>query len=214
MNRIIFITEEIYGTGSSPADTEPIMRRIAEHLLLLENNGNAPIHVFIDTEGGSIKTALSLFDLFNSCKSPIYTYGLSEVSSAGILVFLAGSKRYAFSHTQFMSHPGTISATASSVDFEATAGALLDQGSKANKIFKTVLKISEKKYKELHTKTNYIWADEALKLKIVTEILNSFPKIESITESESKFSRNDMELIDKAVTYYKTSKQQFLSMES
>jgi hypothetical protein len=113
-----------------------------------------------------------------------------------------------------MSHPGTISATASSVDFEATASALLGQGSKANTIFKTVLKISEKKYKELHTKTNYIWADEALKLKIVTEILNSFPKIESITESESEFSRNDMELIDKAVAYYKTSKKQFLSMES
>ena len=206
--RTIFITEEIISTSGE----DSLVRRITEQLLVFEAQSEKdPIHVFLDTNGGDIKVALCLFDLFKMCKAPIHTYGLSEVSSAGILIFLAGSKRFSFKHTQFMSHPSTISMTASSVDFESTADTLVSQGSKVKEIFKTVLRISEKKFKELHSRTNYMWADEALKLKIVTDILKELPSIG--LENGPDFSEKDMEYIDKAVTYYKASKQQLLSME-
>lgn len=200
MQRAIFITEEI----SFSTHPDSLIRRITEQLLILEAEGDAPIHVFLDTAGGDIKVALCIFDLFQKCRSPIYTYGLSGVSSAGIIIFLAGVKRFSLQSTYFMSHPSTLSMESSSEDFDATASFLLTQGSRVKKIFKSVLKISEKRYKEMHTSTNYIWAEDALKLKIVTEILNSIPHIDDMSMG---FSEKEAEDIHKAITFYKDSKK-------
>lgn len=177
MNRLIYITEDIPGCGANGNEKEEaIVRRVLDQVLFLNTvDKDKPIHVLIDTNGGCVKTALSIYDILNMSEAPIYTYALSEVSSAGVLVFLAGAKRIAFKHSQFMTHPSTMSMHGSDRDIDQIAESLKEQNVKTKAIFKKKLKLSEKKYKKLHDAINYMWAEEAKKFKIVTEVVESFP---------------------------------------
>lgn len=63
-----------------------------------------PIHLSISTVGGSVYHAMALIDIIEKSKTPIYTYGYGPIMSAGILIFLAGHKRYCGEYATFMFH--------------------------------------------------------------------------------------------------------------
>jgi len=178
MNRLIYITQDIPGCGSKGNEGEDaLVRNILDQVLLLSTvDKDKPIHVLIESNGGCVKTALSIYDILKMSEAPIYTYALSEVSSAGVLIYLAGSKRFAFKHSQFMTHPSTMSLHSTDKDFDQIADTLKEQNKRTKMIYKGRLRLSEKKYNKLHTSTNYLWPDEAKKYKIVTEIIEKFPE--------------------------------------
>ena len=176
MNRIIYITEDIRSTSGDHQKESSLVRKIFDEVTYLNLMSRVePIHIMIDTDGGNLKTALTIYDLLRSSSAPIYTYGLSEVSSAGTLIYLAGDKRFAFTHTQFMTHESSLSVGGSKKDFEATAAQCLEQNAKVWDVFKSRIKIGKRNFKKLHAHSNYMFAEEAKKYKFVTEILTSFP---------------------------------------
>ena len=175
MNRLIYITEDIRSTTGEFQKENSLVRRIFDDVAYLNLMSSDPIHVLIDTDGGNLKTALTVFDIFRSSKAPIYTYALSEVSSAGTIIYLAGDKRFAFIHTQFMMHESSLSVGGSKKDFEHTAAQCLEQNNKVFPIFKSRIKMGRRKFDKLHEHSNYLWAEEAKKHKMVTEILEKFP---------------------------------------
>jgi hypothetical protein len=63
----------------------------------------------------------------------------------------------------------------------------------------------------LHSSTHYIWPKEALKLKIVTSIIDKLPIV--VIEESSQFSEKDMEYIEKATSFYKESKKHLLAAD-
>ena len=177
MNRIIYITEDIRSTSGDHQKTESLIRHIFDDITYLNLLGEDPIHVVLDTDGGNLKTALSIYDILQFSKAPINTYALSEVSSAGTVIYLAGEKRFAFNHTQFMTHESSLSVGGSKRDFEATAAQCLEQNSKVWDIFKSRAKMSKRNFKKIHEVSHYMWASEAKKYKFVTEILTEVPTI-------------------------------------
>lgn len=64
----------------------------------------APIHLWINTPGGHIRHATAIIETINLCPAQVYTIGLGQVYSAGLLVFIAGKKRLAYPNTMFMAH--------------------------------------------------------------------------------------------------------------
>jgi ATP-dependent Clp protease protease subunit len=155
---------------------DPLIQRVADDVIFLNLIApGAPIHVLIDTDGGHLKTALALYDIFSSSVSPIYTYGLSEVSSAGVLIYSVGAKRYAFPNTQFMTHPGVLQMTANEHEYKSTSEYLTQQAELSKKLTKKVLKIGKKKYDELYAKTTYFGVDFAKKIKLVTDVISTLP---------------------------------------
>tara|TARA_B100000131_G_scaffold323098_1_gene379815 strand:- start:3532 stop:4128 length:597 start_codon:yes stop_codon:yes gene_type:complete len=175
MNRIIYITEDIRSTSGDYQRENSLIRRVFDDVNYLNLLGKDPIHVFIDTDGGNLKTALSIFDILRLSKAPIYTYALSEVSSAGTVIYLAGDKRFAFTHSQFMMHESSLSVGGSKKDFEYTAAQCLEQNAKVFPIFNSRIKMGKRKFDKLHEHSNYLWAEEAKKHKMVTEILTEMP---------------------------------------
>jgi ATP-dependent Clp protease protease subunit len=62
--------------------------------------------LMICSEGGSVEHAFALIDVMRSSAIPIKTVGLGTISSAGLMIFLAGSKgsRILTPNTSILSH--------------------------------------------------------------------------------------------------------------
>jgi len=62
------------------------------------------ISLLINTDGGSIPSAFSIVDIMGWSALPVYTTGLGQVASAGLLILMAGDKRIITSTTSILSH--------------------------------------------------------------------------------------------------------------
>jgi ATP-dependent Clp protease, protease subunit len=69
-----------------------LAERVIRQLLLLEEAGDEPIRVFIDSPGGDADAGYAIFDMMRFVKPDVYTIGMGLVASAGALVLLAAPK--------------------------------------------------------------------------------------------------------------------------
>jgi ATP-dependent Clp protease protease subunit len=62
--------------------------------------------MIINSPGGQLSSAFSLIDVMKGSKVPIYTYGLGQICSCGLLTFIAGKKGFRFitENTSILSH--------------------------------------------------------------------------------------------------------------
>jgi ATP-dependent Clp protease protease subunit len=66
--------------------------RIIRQLLLLEDEGNDPIKLFIDSPGGDADAGFAIFDMIRFIEPDVYTIGMGLVASAAALILLASPK--------------------------------------------------------------------------------------------------------------------------
>lgn len=73
---------------------------------LIAKNRPKQIKMIINSPGGEVPSAFALIDTMKGSKIPIYTYGLGEIASCGLLTFIAGAKghRYITRNTAILSH--------------------------------------------------------------------------------------------------------------
>lgn len=62
------------------------------------------LNIMFTTQGGSVYDAFRMYDSINNFSIPITMYASGLVASSGIIVLLAGHKRYAYKHAQFLYH--------------------------------------------------------------------------------------------------------------
>ena len=66
-----------------------------------------PIVIYINSPGGCVSDGYSLIDAIRLSKTPVYTVNLALAASMGFLIFIAGHKRYAMPHAEFLLHDGS-----------------------------------------------------------------------------------------------------------
>jgi ATP-dependent Clp protease protease subunit len=73
---------------------------------LMNKSRPKQIKMIINSPGGEVPSAFALIDTTKGSKVPIYTYGLGEIASCGLLTFMAGEKghRYITKNTAILSH--------------------------------------------------------------------------------------------------------------
>jgi ATP-dependent Clp protease protease subunit len=69
-----------------------LAEKTVRQLLLLEDMGDDPIRVFIDSPGGDADAGYAIFDMIRFVKPPVWTIGMGLVASAAALVLLASPK--------------------------------------------------------------------------------------------------------------------------
>jgi ATP-dependent Clp protease protease subunit len=69
-----------------------LAERTIRQLLLLENAGDAPVKVFIDSPGGDADAGFAIFDMIRFVKPPVWTVGMGLVASAAAILLLAAPK--------------------------------------------------------------------------------------------------------------------------
>lgn len=66
-----------------------------------------PIHLYINSPGGSVCDGYGLIDVIQSSITPVYTINQALCASMGFLIFLAGHKRYSMLRSEFLMHDGS-----------------------------------------------------------------------------------------------------------
>jgi ATP-dependent protease ClpP protease subunit len=68
-------------------------------------NGASEIELHMSTEGGNMTAGFALYFFLKSLPVPLSTHNIGSVESVGVVIFLAGQKRYACPGTRFLVHP-------------------------------------------------------------------------------------------------------------
>lgn len=83
-----------------------LAERVVRQLLILEQESDEPIRVFIDSPGGDADAGYAIFDTIRFVEPEVSTVGIGLVASAGALILLAGEKerRLAFPNSHYLIH--------------------------------------------------------------------------------------------------------------
>jgi len=162
---------------SGPVDFDPHKLMIADLLKYNLEDSEKPIHVFINTLGGSLDMALAMFDLFRASKAPVFTYNIGTAYSAGFLLFLGGVKRLTTINASFMLHPPHFATEEWSqpVDLKTRGNFGIEKHEQFIDIFVKESNISQKEAQKLTEKDSFFGVAQAQKYGIIDEIITQFP---------------------------------------
>ncbi len=95
--RTVLLTGEINKT---------LAERVVRQVLLLEQESDEPIKVFIDSPGGDADAGFAILDMMRFVRPPIKMIGMGLVASAGAIVLLAAPReqRFALPNSRYLIH--------------------------------------------------------------------------------------------------------------
>ena len=95
----------IFSSIFDASSTSDAMRFILARNLMKKDRAKF-IKMIINSPGGEVPSAFALIDTMKGSKIPIYTYGMGEIASCGLLTFIAGAKGHRFitRNTAILSH--------------------------------------------------------------------------------------------------------------
>lgn len=85
---------------------KPLAEKVIRQLLILEDAGDDPIKIFIDSPGGDADAGFAIFDMIRFIKPEVYTIGMGLVASAAAIILLASpkEKRIGLPNSHFLIH--------------------------------------------------------------------------------------------------------------
>jgi len=101
---------------------------IVSQLLFLESEDpEKPIHLYINSPGGSVTAGLAIYDTMQYVRPEVSTICVGQAASMGALLLLAGSKgkRYALPNARIMIHQPMGGAQGQATDIEIQAREIL-----------------------------------------------------------------------------------------
>ncbi len=83
-----------------------LAERVVRQVLLLEQESDQPIKVFIDSPGGDADAGFAILDMMRFVRPPINMIGMGLVASAGAIVLLAAprERRFALPNSRYLIH--------------------------------------------------------------------------------------------------------------
>ncbi len=163
--RIIFL--------GGPIDDNVANIVIAQLLFLESEDSTKDISIYINSPGGSVTSAMAIFDTMNHVKPDIRTVCVGLAASAAAVLLASGTKgkRYALPNAEVMIHQVMGGAEGQASDIEIVAKHILKTKEKLNKILaKSTGKTPEQIEKD-SDRDNYMSADEAKKYGLIDEVM-------------------------------------------
>ena len=121
----------------TPIDDQIANLAIAQMLFLDADNPEKPIHLYINSPGGSVSAGLAMYDTMQFIKAPVHTTCMGMAASMGAFLLCAGEagKRSALPHSRIMIHqPSQNGGGGSASDIEIQAREILYLRSKMNEL--------------------------------------------------------------------------------
>ena len=153
---------------------------VIAQLLYLDSLGKEePVHIYINSPGGSVTAGLAILDTMRLVKSKIYTYCIGLAASMGAVLLSSGDRRYIVPHAEVMIHQPLGGTRGQASDIEIAA----EHISRTKKLLNTILAENcHKPYEDVSRDTerdNWKSAEEALEYGLVDKIISSLDEIEN-----------------------------------
>jgi len=164
--RIIFLGE--------PIDDHIANIVIAQMLFLDAADPKKEIKVYINSPGGSVTSALAIYDTMQYLKSDVVTICLGQAASAAAVLLAAGKKgkRFSLPNARIMIHQVMGGAEGQATDVEIRTREMLRIKNQINKILAKHTGQSVAKVEKDTDRDYYMSAEEAKKYGIIDKIIS------------------------------------------
>lgn len=158
---------------------QALAEKVTAQLLILQEMGDEPIKLFINSQGGHVEAGDTIHDMIKFVKPKVLVIGTGWVASAGITIFLAADKddRYSLPNTRFMIHQPLGGVRGKVSDIEIEAKELLRARARINQLIsKATGQPLEKVEKD--TDSNYWMSPEqAVNYGITTHVISQWDEL-------------------------------------
>jgi len=163
--RIIFLGE--------PIDDAVANTLIAQLLFLDAENSKEDIKIYVNSPGGSVTSALALYDTIQHVKSDVATICLGQAASAAAVLLAAGAKgkRYALPNARIMIHQVMGGVEGQQKDIEIQAKEISRIKDQINMILSKHTGQPVKKIEADSDRDNFMSAEEAKKYGLIDKII-------------------------------------------
>jgi ATP-dependent Clp protease protease subunit len=155
--------------------TQQTAEDICEKLLALSYESDKDIKVFINSQGGHVESADTIFDMIQFVKPRVKMVGTGWVASAGALIFVSVplNDRYCLPNTRFMLHQpmGGIGGRATDISIEAKE--VIKMRERLNKIIAQQTGQSLEKVEKDTDRNFWMSPEEAKEYGLVAHVINS-----------------------------------------
>ena len=135
-----------------------------------------PIHLLINSPGGSVTDAWQICDVMDSIRTPVFTIGSGQIASAALTIFINGEKgfRVLSEHTSVMSHQYSWGVAGKMDDLVSAHREFNNIYDRMENHFQRKTGLSKKVIKEqlLGGLDNWMTAKEAKKMKLADQVFN------------------------------------------
>ncbi|ESO92617.1 hypothetical protein LOTGIDRAFT_162533 [Lottia gigantea] len=153
--------------------SDPVANEIIAQLLYLQSeNGEKPIHMYINSPGGSVTAGLGIYDTMQYITAPISTWCVGQASSMGSLLLTAGTKdmRFSLPNASIMVHQVSGQAMGQATDIEIQAEMILKLKKKLNTIYAKHTGQSETTIRDCMERDRYMSPEEAKDFGLIDNI--------------------------------------------
>ena len=146
---------------------------IAQLIFLANEDSKKDISLYINSPGGSVTSAMAIFDTMNFIKPDVSTICIGIAASAGAVLLASGTKgkRFCLPNSEVMIHQPWGGAQGQATDIEITAKQILKTREKLNKIMAKNTGKSVSVIEKDSDRDYYMTAEESKKYGIVDEVI-------------------------------------------
>jgi ATP-dependent Clp protease protease subunit len=159
--------------------TQALAEKVMAQLLLLQEFGDEPIKLYINSQGGHVEAGDTIHDIIQFVKPRVIVIGTGWVASAGITIYLAADKqdRYSLPNTRYMIHQplGGVQGPASDIQIEADE--IIKMRGRINKLISDGTGQSLAKVEKDAQRNYWLDAKEAKEYGIVHQIIEKYSEL-------------------------------------
>jgi len=154
---------------------QKVAREVTEKLLVLSQDSDDAIKLFINSQGGHVESGDTIFDMIRFVQAPVKIIGTGWVASAGALIFAAAQKdnRYSLPNTRFMLHQPMGGVGGQATDISIEAQEILKMRDRLNQIFSDATGQDIKKIEQDTDRNFWMSPEEARKYGLVGQVIST-----------------------------------------
>ena len=150
-----------------------LAEKIIRQLILLEDMGEDPIKIFIDSPGGDADAGYAIFDMIRFVKPHVWTVGVGLVASAATIIQLASPKerRLGLPNSHYLIHQPLSGIWGVATDIEIHARELEKLREKINRLISEETGVLLNQVEKDTDRDYWMNAEEAVKYGLISRVI-------------------------------------------
>ena len=152
-----------------------LAEKTIRQLLLLEDMGDDPIRIFIDSPGGDADAGYAVFDMIRFVKPPVWTIGMGLVASAAAIIQLASprERRVGLPNSHYLIHQPLSGIRGVATDIEIHARELDKLRAKINSLIAEETGLPPDQVEKDTDRDYWMNAEEAVKYGLISRVIKN-----------------------------------------
>ncbi|PBC34147.1 ATP-dependent Clp protease proteolytic subunit [Apis cerana] len=147
---------------------------IAQLLFLQSENSKNPIHMYINSPGGSVTAGLGIYDTMQYVLPPVATWCVGQACSMASLLLAAGTKgmRHSLPNARIMTHQPSGGVSGQATDIQIQALEILKLKKQINNLYVKHTGLDLEKIERCMERDNFMSPKEAKEFGIIDKVLS------------------------------------------